>query len=243
MSYKKIEVKKGIKIHEIKTNKFKTNLVSVFLTTKLDRNTVTKNALVAAVLRRGTKNMHSQDIISQNLEEMYGASFNCGIEKLGDNKGMYALERATEEMFKDKPFGLYKYGYIEDLEKIDAKNLYEYYKELILSSKIDIFVSGDIEDNVIDIIKNNEIILGLNERNIEVFVDNEKENIKEIKYIEDTLDITQGKLVIGLDVMEQDEELSYAAMLYNAILGGGANSKLFQNVREKNSLAYTCGSN
>ena len=31
-------------------------------------------------------------------------------------------------------------------------------------------------------------------------------------------------------------------MLYNAILGGSANSKLFQNVREKASLAYTVSS-
>ena len=31
-------------------------------------------------------------------------------------------------------------------------------------------------------------------------------------------------------------------MVYNTILGVGANSKLFQNVREKASLAYTCGS-
>ena len=31
--------------------------------------------------------------------------------------------------------------------------------------------------------------------------------------------------------------------VYNAILGVGANSKIFQNVREKASLAYTAGSN
>ena len=35
----------------------------------------------------------------------------------------------------------------------------------------------------------------------------------------------------------------YIASIYNAILGGGANSRLFQNVREKESLAYTAGSN
>lgn len=31
-------------------------------------------------------------------------------------------------------------------------------------------------------------------------------------------------------------------MIYNSILGGSANSKLFQNVREKASLAYTASS-
>ena len=38
------------------------------------------------------------------------------------------------------------------------------------------------------------------------------------------------------------KDAKFVASLYNAILGGGANSKLFQNVREKQSLAYTAGS-
>ena len=37
--------------------------------------------------------------------------------------------------------------------------------------------------------------------------------------------------------------LKYEALLYNGLLGGSANSKLFQNVREKASLAYTANSN
>ena len=52
-------------------------------------------------------------------------------------------------------------------------------------------------------------------------------------------DVTQGKLIIGLDV---DDKNKTAVSMYNTILGGGANSKLFQNVREKASLAYSAGS-
>ncbi len=48
-------------------------------------------------------------------------------------------------MFKDKPYGLYKYGYIEDLEKITPEELYNYYKTLIDNCKIDIFYSGTID--------------------------------------------------------------------------------------------------
>ncbi|MBO5413443.1 MAG: insulinase family protein [Clostridia bacterium] len=308
MNYNKTEIKPGIKIHEIQTNKFKTNLVSVFLSTPLTRENVTKNALLAAVLRRGTKNMPSQEMISENLEEMYGAIFNCGIEKIGDNhtlkfylesindnflpnkenileksiemlfeivfspltenesfkkeyvdgekqnlkqiieskidnKGMYALDRTIEEMYKDEPYGLYKFGYIEDLEKINAENLYEYYKQLIAESKIDIFVSGEISEDIINKVKEYEIIKSLNEREAKLVDILEKPENIEVKEIEEKMQITQGKLILGLDVMQKEENTSYVAMLYNAILGGGANSKLFQNVREKASLAYTCGSN
>ena len=56
------------------------------------------------------------------------------------------------------------------------------------------------------------------------------------------MDVTQGKITIGLDLHLNNEEQKYGAMLYNAILGGTANSKMFQEVREKASLAYSAGS-
>ena len=56
------------------------------------------------------------------------------------------------------------------------------------------------------------------------------------------MDVIQGKIVIGLDLNLDNEEQKYNAMMYNAILGGTANSKMFQEVREKASLAYTASS-
>ena len=308
MKDKKTEIKQGISFHKIQTNKFKTNLFAIFLTIPLKRETVTKNALISAIRRRGSKNLPSQEQISKKLEEMYGAGFDCGIEKTGDyhtikfylelindqylpkkedlsskaielllsiafnpytengafkeeyveqekenlkqiiegkidNKGSYALERCLEEMYNNKPYGLYKYGYIEDLEKITSKELYNYYLEMIQSCKIDIFASGELQENTEQIIKENEDIKKLQERKFEIQTDDQKEEIKEPKVINESMDVTQGKLVIGLDVLLNKENISYITMVYNAVLGVGANSKLFQNVREKASLAYTCGSN
>ena len=68
-----------------------------------------------------------------------------------------------------------------------------------------------------------------------------KDTVEEQEVIEE-MDVTQGKLTIGLDLHLENEEQKYDAMLYNAILGGTANSKMFQEVREKASLAYTAGS-
>lgn len=306
------EINKRIKIHHIDTNNFKTNLFAVFLAIPLKRENVTLNALLTSVLRRGTMNMPSQDIISKRLEEMYGASFDCGIEKSGDNhimkfylealseeflpekeeltqkcmeiildivlnplvenegfkeeyvnseknnlkqiieskidnKSKYALDRCIEEMFENKPYGLYKYGYVEDIEKITSQELYKYYKELINSCKIDIFCSGILDNKKINkIIQENEKIKNLNEGNPKFIVNNEKTEeleTKEERVIEEHMQISQGKLVLGLRVNLQEENSRFATSVYNAILGGGANSKLFQNVREKESLAYTAGSN
>ena len=301
----------GIKIHKIETNQFKTNLYAVFLATPLKRENVTKDALIAAVLRRGTKNIISQDKISKELEEMYGASFACGIEKTGDNhiikfylealneeflpekeeltqkcinilldivtnpfvenngfkqeyvdgekenlkqiingkidnKARYSLDRCIEEIFKGEPYGLYKYGYVEDLEKITPQNLYEYYKELIKNCKIDIYYSGIFDnDNTEKIIEKRLQENNIESRNAEYVINNEmteKKQKSETKTVEESMDVTQGKLVLGLQIDDNNKNSRFAASVYNAILGGGANSKLFQNVREKNSLAYTASS-
>lgn len=301
----------GIKIHKIETNQFKTNLYAVFLATPLKRENVTKDALIAAVLRRGTKNIISQDKISKELEEMYGASFDCGIEKTGDNhiikfylealneeflpekeeltqkcinilldivtnpfvenngfkqeyvdgekenlkqiingkidnKARYSLDRCVEEIFKGEPYGLYKYGYVEDLEKITPQNLYEYYKELIKNCKIDIYYSGIFDnDNTEKIIEKRLQENNIESRNAEYVINNEmteKKQKSETKTVEESMDVTQGKLVLGLQIGDNNKNSRFAASVYNAILGGGANSKLFQNVREKNSLAYTASS-
>ena len=57
------------------------------------------------------------------------------------------------------------------------------------------------------------------------------------------MDVTQGKLVIGLDINYTSEDAKFPISIYNVILGESATSKLFQNVREKASLAYTARSN
>lgn len=310
MENKDIEIKNGVKLHVIQTNKFKTNLIAVMLTTKLNRETVTKNALIPAILRRGTTNLHTQEEINKKLENMYGASLDCGLDKTGenqvlkfyieslndkflpksdenmlktsletifemvfnpylengifkneyveqekenlkqiiegkiDNKAKYALDRCVEEMYKGELYGLYKYGYVEDLQNIDSKNLYNYYKDLIEKCKIDIYVSGILEENIENLINTNEDIVKLHDRVPEYIIPKiqskraNKENV-----VTESMDVAQGKLVLGLDIEIDNEDLRYNVLIYNSLLGGSANSKLFQNVRERASLAYTASSN
>ena len=163
-----------------------------------------------------------------------------------DNKARYSLDRCVEEIFKGEPYGLYKYGYVEDLEKITPQNLYEYYKELIKNCKIDIYYSGIFDnDNTEKIIEKRLQENNIEPRNAKYVINNEmteKKQKSETKTVEESMDVTQGKLVLGLQIDDNNKNSRFAASVYNAILGGGANSKLFQNVRDKNSLAYTASS-
>lgn len=158
-----------------------------------------------------------------------------------DNKAMYALNRTIEEMYKGKPYGIYKYGYVEQLKEITAQNLYEYYKKLIDTCKIDIFVSGN-NINVEDL-KDNPIIKELKERKSNYVKQGLGSNENKEKVVEEKMDISQGKLIIGMDLNLKEDNLKFGAQVYNTILGGSASSKLFKNVREKASLAYTVSSN
>ena len=72
-------------MHLIETDLFKTNLICVMLTVPMNKDCVTKNALIPFLLRRGTEKLPSQYEINKEMENMYGASFNCGIDKTGDN--------------------------------------------------------------------------------------------------------------------------------------------------------------
>ena len=109
MEYKQIEIKKGIKLNILKTNKFKTNLIAIMLTTKLDRENVTKNALIPAVLKRGTKTLKTQEEINKKLEEMYGASLDCGLDKTGDNQVLkFYIETVNDEFLPQKEEGVLK---------------------------------------------------------------------------------------------------------------------------------------
>ena len=284
-----------MEVTKLKTNKFKTNLCALFITVPLNKETVTKNALLVSVLRRGTKKLNTQEDIAKKLEGMYGAGFNCGVDKIGnyqtlkfyletidnsytfekenllqdgvdllleivfdpliengtfkkeyveqekenlakiissrqDNKALYAKDRCIEEMFENEPYSLYKYGMLEKIKELNETNLYEYYQELIKNSKIDLYISGEnIDDVKLPDIKSSKL------NNITI-----KHNAHtKPKVVKENLDVTQGKLIIGLNTPEENKEV---VSMYNTILGGGANSKLFQNVREKASLAYSASS-
>ena len=103
MSYNSKEIKKGITLHTIKTDKFKTNLLAIFLTFPIIKDESTKNTLIALMLKRGSKLYKTREDITNKLAEMYGASLDSGIEKSGDNHILkFYLESINEEYLPKK---------------------------------------------------------------------------------------------------------------------------------------------
>ncbi len=159
-----------------------------------------------------------------------------------NDKGVYAQVRCTEIMCENEAYGIRVLGRIDDIDKITARGLYEHYRKIISSSKIDIFVAGDADidalcEDIKDYIKDFEF------KPCEYPETKAAVKGGEIRNVTDHLDVTQGKLALGLRTGITPKDDNYWGLVVaNSVFGSGAHSKLFNNVREKMSLAYYAAS-
>lgn len=155
---------------------------------------------------------------------------------IDNNKTLLALNNLIENMFKDERFALNTYGKVKELNKITYEELNNYYYEVINNNDYDVIISGDMTDKNIALV--NKYFKPRNRFNLNP-IDDEIHHPKALKVISETDDIKQVKLNIGYDFkVNYNDPLYYEAVLFNIIFGSSANSRLFQTVREKNSLCY-----
>ena len=155
-----------------------------------------------------------------------------------NDKRSYASWRILELMCKDDNYGVHELGTIEDVDKITNVSLFEHYERILKESPIDIFITGDIDiKNVVTLTE--EAFSSITPLKFEYPVCSQYKKSEELSDVTEKFDVTQGKLCLGFatNILPKDEDYT-ALMVYNGILGGGPHSKLFNNVREKLSLAY-----
>lgn len=162
------------------------------------------------------------------------------IREVKDDKLRYGVRKMEELMCKNEPFSIYVYGDEEDILKITEEDLYKRYKEVINNSAITVIVSGnlsgydDIETRINNIF-GNKLTSNLDYK--ELICDKKEKHQKE--EIIESQETTQSVLTYGLRINNVNSNDFYKLSVYNALLGGTPSSKLFQNFREKESLAYT----
>lgn len=293
----------GIDVYGVAAGKFKTSSVNFFFQDNLSRESVTKNALLPAVLRRGSRSHPTFRDLMIRFEDLYGTSFDCGVTKKGErhiiqfyleylsdrflpegsdqfgrafdllleviadpaldkgifrqdyleqekdnlkkliearvnDKMQYSVEKCLEEMCKDEPYGIYDYGFISDLKDISAAGLYDHYRLMLETYPLQVYLTGDIDGagrkKVVDALSRMKRGTVKKLEKVVIF----KESGGAADFTE-RMSVSQGKLSLGFRTnTPPDSPDYYALMVLNGILGGGMHSKLFQNVREKASLAY-----
>jgi predicted Zn-dependent peptidase len=304
---RKIEIKKsindkGLNITYIKTDKFKTNSINLFIHNELSKETASTNALIPMMLRRGSKDYPTMQDLSIKLQSLYGSSFNFGIVKKGErqilhfyidsindkylqnnerlfdasaevlnsiisnpliengmfkdeylqqekenlqkliqsrinDKIQYAIERCYENMCADERFGISEMGTIKDIEKMDNAGLVKRYSEMVNTARMDVMILGDIDETWIENL--GKIIKVETNNSCKIQKEDIYKKVNDPKNVIEEMDVNQGKLSMGFrtNIAPTDSDY-YSLMVYSSILGGGVHSKLFQNVREKASLAY-----
>jgi predicted Zn-dependent peptidase len=164
------------------------------------------------------------------------------IESVINDKIRYAAERCIEEMCENEPYRLHPLGKIEDLGPITPTVLFERYKQWLHNSPIDIYVVGNTTLQEVEALVGKAFAIPRNE-SVPYKAATPQAAREETKSVVEKLEVSQGKLNMGLRMnITYANEQYPAALMYNGVLGGYPHSKLFVNVREKESLAYYASS-
>lgn len=133
------------------------------------------------------------------------------------------------------------FGVVEDLQELTSEELFATYQTMLAEDQIDIFVVGDVTEAEVVAAFSNWNFPQTQRQHPEIFY--HQPVISTIK--EEVLHepVIQAKLNLAYQTsIYYGNQRRFALMLFNGLFGGLPHSKLFLNVREKESLAYYASS-
>ena len=182
-------------------------------------------------IRAGDFDIRNFNIVKNRLHDE--------ILSVGENINRVSLKKALGELDKNSPSSYGVLGTVEELEEVTPKKLAEAYQDLI-HSNCDIFVIGDLDmDQVANLIFQyfkNPVVKTRELSNL--YVDNKVQ--KKVKKVREKSHFLESNLVqiYNLENLTEKERVT-TFHFYNYLLGGGGlNTKLYQLLRERNSLCY-----
>ncbi len=165
------------------------------------------------------------------------------INSVKDNAFKYSVRNAFNIMNPNSPTSYSVLGTLEDVENITPSSLYKTYKSLFKECICDIFVIGNLDmDEVVSLIKKYFHHRYINNTTFDLLVNN---NIRKKEIVaRDKSENIQANMVMVYNVTDlSDDERHVTFQVFNYIFGnGGLTSKLYKEIREKNSLCYSISS-
>ena len=162
-----------------------------------------------------------------------------------NNKRSYAIRRCIEEMCCYEAYSVDRYGTAEQCEEISYKKLTKQYRALVMKCPVEIFYCGCSEEKELKAALTEALAtMPRGEIDYDVGTDVRMNAVEDhVRYVEEEMDVTQGKLAIGFRFGDCMEEPDVPALLvFNSVFGSGTGSKLFANVRERLQLCYYASS-
>ena len=167
----------------------------------------------------------------------------CDSIRASDNDPrIHSFQLCRSMMFEGEPYGMRSAGTVEDVIAVSGKEVADFRLEYLSSSApMFIYVGRRRAEDIKKLA--NEYFGDIGGGKTDLCKTLLKKNTLPMRSIEEEMAVIRGKLTMGFrsDIGAPMSDI-YAAILFNDIFGGSPSSKLFRNVREKQSLCYSCSS-
>ena len=149
-------------------------------------------------------------------------------------------DKLEQELFKGLPFGISKEEILEGLKVLTIDDVKNSYNHIMQNCNANITISAPFAKNPA---LKNEIFNTLSSlpkvKSFGVYVKNTYKPVEHTKVLTDTDTKEQAEIVEAFKFKtNRNLKDDVAVTLLNSILGGGSNSRLFNDLREKQQLAY-----
>ena len=163
------------------------------------------------------------------------------IHSIFDDKARYAQYRLMQILRPNHPASISANGTIETVKAVTPQSLKAAYDSMLQNDTVDIYVVGDID--IEEMTEKLRQVLAFGDRELHEKQPNIEIDTKPEEYTKEQQEMKQGKLHIGFSTPVYFGHPDFPKMqIFNGIFGGYAHSKLFMNVRERESLAYYASS-
>ena len=152
-----------------------------------------------------------------------------------DNPEYLLHEVFCSNFWKDHPIGKPILGTKETVKKFDRSMIHDYYHQYYSPSNILITAAGNLNHTrLVDLARDHFQDLAVNGA-----LQQDRKPIPHARLVfRNKTSLEQTHLYMGVPAYPFPHELRFACYALNTVLGGGMSSRLFQNIREKQGLAY-----
>ena len=179
-------------------------------------------------------------LFSREAVEIEKTTLTRQLESEINDKRLYCVRQARRKFFGDSPAGIERDGYLADLPAVTCESLTAAYHEMLRTAQLDVICLGADEAVVRRMTLEKLANIQREPAQLENYL---YMPAQPTEHFREEMDLVQAKLCMMFtwNQCAKPEQLN-AFRLAMSVFGGSATSRLFLNVREKQSLCYYCAS-
>ena len=157
------------------------------------------------------------------------------IKMVEDTPDDLVNEIFTQNFWKDHPLGRPILGTKQTIAKLERERVLQFFQEFYIPEVIILSVAGNLDhDRVVDLVRSRFGTISARRNGYLAAPAHTHSRIT----IRNKRELEQVHICLGVPACPIPHKDRYACYVLNTILGGGMSSRLFQNIREKQGLAY-----